>query len=155
MDSMELAVATPVSGQLMSSVRGQSPLLEGDYYEGAFGPTILLILTSSVAVDWLRAMFDRMAQETIGAVVSLLDQPRVAIGAALPGLRLALVEREPDRHLVRGPDGGFTWSCTTDEWHTASLMLEPFTDGQAGHQYLTSEVDDDAIIEISYGEDHG
>jgi hypothetical protein len=152
---MEYAMAAPVYRKLMSSDRAQPPLLEGDYYEGAFGPSILLIVTSLEGVDWLRAMFDRMADGSVDAVVSLLDQPRVAVGAALPGLRLVLVERAPERHLVRATDGCFTWSCTVDEWHTASLMLEPFADGQVGHQYMTSEIDDDAIIEISYGEDHG
>jgi hypothetical protein len=138
----------------MSGSWGEPPLVEGDYYEGAFGPSILLILTSSAAVEWLRSIFDRMAQDTVGTVVSLLDQPRVAIGAALTGLRFVVVAREPERHLVRGQDDAFTWSCTADEWHTASLMLEPFTGGQVGHQYLTSEQEDDAIIEVSYGEDH-
>jgi len=133
---------------------GLQPLLEGDFYEGAYGPSILLVLTSREAVAWLRSIFDDLARASIGAVFRLDSQPRVAIGAALTALELRRVEDTPTRHLVQAPDGTFTWSCTADEWQTASLMLEPLLK-QSGHQYLTSETDDDATIEVSYGEDHG
>jgi hypothetical protein len=137
-----------------NSVAGQPPLLEGDFYEGAYGPSILLVLTSREAVAWLRSVFDDLARGSIGAVLRLDTQPRVEIGAALTALQLRRVEATPDRHLVQARDGSFTWSCTADEWQTASLLLEPLLK-QSGHQYLTSETDDDAIIEVSYGEDHG
>lgn len=133
---------------------GESPLVEGDYYDGAFGATILLVLNTRIAVSWLRNVFDDLARAPIGSTFSLLDQPRVNVGAALQGLAMVRVDRPPTRHLVREPDGSFTWSCTADEWETASLMLEPLL-SQAGHQYLTSEGIDDAIVEVSYGEDHG
>jgi hypothetical protein len=132
----------------------QTPLLEGDFYEGAYGPSILLVLTSREAVSWLRAIFDALASANIGAALRLDNQPGVHIGAALTALRLHVVRRTPDRHLIQLPDGSFDWSCTADEWQTASLMLEPLLE-HVGHQYLTSEGDDDALIEVSYGEDHG
>jgi hypothetical protein len=138
----------------MAGMSQQPPLLEGDFYEGAYGPSILLVLTSREAVAWLRTMFDDLASAGVGTVVRLDNQQRVEIGAALTALRLRRVEHTPDRHLVQAPDGSFTWSCTADEWHTASLMLEPLLE-QSGHQYLTSETADDAIIEVSYGENHG
>jgi hypothetical protein len=31
-------------------------------------------------------------------------------------------------------------------------MLHPFIDGKTGHQYLTREGIDDALVEVSYGE---
>jgi hypothetical protein len=138
----------------MSGMSRQPPLLEGDFYEGAYGPSILLVLTSREALAWLRSIFDDLSSASIGTVLRLDSQPRVEIGAALTALELRRVEQTPDRHLVQAPDGSFTWSCTADEWHTASLMLEPLLE-QSGHQYLTSETDYDAIIEVSYGEDHG
>jgi hypothetical protein len=138
----------------MSGMLGQGPLIEGDFYEGAYGPSILLVLTSRDAVVWLQSIFDDLARSSIGAVLRLDSQPKVAIGAALTALGLRRVERSPIRHLEQASDGTFTWSCTADEWQTASLMLEPLLE-QSGHQYLTSETDDDAIIEVSYGEDHG
>jgi hypothetical protein len=84
----------------------------------------------------------------------LVDQPQVRIGAALAELLLARVARPPNKHLVREEYDRFVWGCTSDEWETMSLMLEPFLE-QPGHQYLTVEDADDALIEVSYGEDHG
>lgn len=138
----------------MSGMSPQQPLLEGDFYEGAYGPSILLVLTSREAVAWLRSIFDNLSRASIGDVFRLDSQPRVEIGAALTALELRRVEHMPRRHLVQAPDTSFMWSCTAEEWQTASLMLEPLLE-QSGHQYLTSEADDDAIIEVSYGEDHG
>ena len=137
----------------MRETSRQPPLLEGDFYEGAYGPSILLVLTSREAVQWLRTIFDDLARASVGAVTRLDSQPGVELGAALTALELRRVEHTPDRHLVQARDGSFTWSCTADEWRTASLMLEPLLD-RPGHQYLTSETHDDAIVEVSYGEHH-
>ena len=139
----------------MSNLPDQTaPLIEGDFYEGAFGPSILLILTSRESIAFLRAIFEDRAAAPIGTVVSLVEQPGVRIGAALGELLLCRVSRRPGKHLVRDEYDRFVWSCTADEWETMSLQLEPFL-GQPGHQYLTDEVADDALIEVSYGEDHG
>lgn len=137
-----------------SHMSAQRPLLEGDFYDSAYGPSILLVLTSQEAVAWLRSIFEGIAGASAGSVIRLDTQPRVEIGAALTALELRRVEEAPTRHLVQAPNGTFTWSCTADEWETASVMLETLLE-QPGHQYLTSETDDDAIIEVSYGEDHG
>jgi hypothetical protein len=130
------------------------PVIEGDFYDGAFGPSILLVLTSQESIGWLRAVFEDLAAAPIGTVVSLVEQPRVRIGAALTELLLSRAARQPNKHLVREAYGRFVWTCTSDEWETMSLMLEPFLE-QPGHQYLTVENADDALIEVSYGEDHG
>jgi len=140
---------------MMSNLRDQSlPFVEGDFYEGAFGPSILLVLTSTEAVSWLRGIFEELATAAIGTDLSLVGQPQVQIGAALNDLRLCLVDREPIKHLVREEYDRFVWRCTSGEWEAMSLILEPFLD-QPGHQYLTVEGVDDALIEISFGEDHG
>jgi hypothetical protein len=129
-------------------------LIEGDYGEGAFGPTILLVLLSVDATKWLRSTFGYLANAAVGTVFRLDNQPHVSIGAAVTELSLRVVDRVPARHLVRDRTGGFTWSCTAEEWETASLLVEPLLN-QPGHQYLTSEVDDDALIKVSYGERQG
>lgn len=135
------------------SAKGNAPLIEGDFYEGAFGSSILLALTSRDAVTWLRTVFDSLAEADVGDVFRLDGPPRVEIGASITAFLLQRVEQPPERHLVRAPDGGFMWSCAAEEWRTASLMLEPLLT-QSGHQYLTSETDDDGIIEVSFGEGH-
>jgi hypothetical protein len=140
---------------MMSNLRDQSePFIEGDFYEGAFGPSILLILTSAEAISWLRKLVEDLATGAVGTEVSLVSQPRVQIGAALDDLRLCLVDRKPAKHLVREAYDRFVWRCTSGEWEAIGLMLEPLLD-QPGHQYLTLEGVDDALIEVSFGEGHG
>lgn len=131
-----------------------TPLLEGDYYEGAFGPSILLILTSRESIPWLRALFDDLAAAPIGTTLSLVDQPEASIGAAVGDLILCRIASKAEKHLNREHDDKFVWSCSSDEWTTNSFLLEPFLE-RPGHQYLTDEVADDALIEVSYGEHHG
>ncbi len=139
----------------MSSFRDENrALIEGDYYDGAFGPSILLVLTSRESISWLRAVFEGVAVAPVGTVISLVDQPQARIGAALAQLLLARVDRRPNKHLVFNAHGSFVWSCTADEWQTMSLMIEALLQ-QSGHQYLTTEGKDDALVEVSYGEDHG
>lgn len=130
------------------------PLLEGDFYEGAFGPSILLILTSRDSITWLRALFNDLATGPVGTTVSLVNHPDASIGAALGDLLLTRVAHRPEKHLVREQYDRFVWSCASDEWTTMSLLLEPFLE-RSGHQYLTDEVADDALIEVSFGEQHG
>lgn len=136
----------------MSST-SQPPFVEGDYYEGAFGPTILLVLTSREAVAWLRRVFEGLAEIDVGSALRFDTRPEVEIGAAVTGLFMRRVERAPERHLERQSDGSLMWSCTAEGWRIASLLLEPLLN-RPGHQYLTSETDDDAIVEITFGEQH-
>ena len=147
-------MAASISGKPILNSTRQPPLVEGDFYEGAFGPSILLVLRTKEAVLWLRSVFEDLAGVDVGHVFRLEDQAQVEIGAAVTEFLMRRVERTPERHLVRSRQGGFTWSCTAKEWRAASLLLEPLL-SQSGHQYLTSETDDDAIIEVSRGEEHG
>ena len=78
---------------------------------------------------------------------------RCGQAGTLSDLMLFKVACKGQRHLVREDPNKFVWSCTSEEWYTMSLMLEPLL-RQEGHQYLTSEGTDDALIEVSYGEDH-
>jgi hypothetical protein len=80
--------------------------------------------------------------------VYLDADPGISIGAALWALNLRTVSSPCRKHLCRNDGGGFTWIGTPDEWRTISLMIEPLLH-QHGYQYLTSEVDDDALVEVS------
>ena len=133
--------------------RQEEPLLEGDFADGAYGPTILLELKSPGAVSWFHTLLSDLAKAPPGTLVRLDELPRVAIGAAVLELNLIVSEHRSDRRLVRTPSGVFNWACTPDEWRDASDLVEPLLH-QAGHQYLTSEVADDALVEVSYGEAH-
>lgn len=43
-------------------------------------------------------------------------------------------------------------SAPQDGWSRNAGLLEPFVAGKTGHQYLTSEASDAALIEVSHGE---
>jgi len=138
----------------MSDPGGAEPrLAEIDLYDGAYGPSILLVLTAKDSIAWLRMVFESVSAASVGTLLNLTDLPQVHATGALSGLVLSKAVREPRSHLVREAAGRFIWSCTSDEWRTMSLMLEPLM-ARRGHQYLTSEGVDDALVEVSYGEDH-
>lgn len=48
--------------------------------------------------------------------------------------------------------GAFVWSATRDGWLYLADLIQPLADGGAGHQYLTEDKDDVALIELSCGE---
>jgi hypothetical protein len=129
-------------------------LIEGDCGDGAYGPTILLELRSAEATDLLLSVFGDLVDSAPGTEIRLDRIPRVSLGASIMRFVLRAVDVSPDRHLVRDGAGGFLWSCTADEWDTARLLIEPLR-RQPGHQYLTSEFEDDALVEVSSGEHHG
>jgi hypothetical protein len=135
-------------------VTAQCPMVDGELGDGAFGPTILLTPRSHDGVERLRVLFALLAASNPGIVVNLVEEAGFDLGASIWSLRLQVTDSRPIKHLVRGKDGGFTWSGTSDDWETASLLVEPLL-RQSGHQYLTDEAMDDAIVEVSYGEHQG
>lgn len=129
-------------------------LVTGDYYEGAFGPTIILFLGSPAGAMWLEDEFRRVAQS--GRPRDIADDPRIEL-ANVTALTLALREAGPDVELKRvdGDDSpSFLWTATEDGWQRLAGLMEPLSSGQTGHQYLTRERVDDALVEVSLGEQH-
>jgi hypothetical protein len=126
-------------------------LLIVDYGEGAFGPTILLQLGGEPGVVVLDSLFESLSRGEPGACVQLQDQPSVSM-KGLAALELGVVASEPEDHISWR--GGFPirWSCTADEWAALREFLEPFLAGYPGHQYLTSEGRDSALVEASFME---
>ena len=129
-----------------------APPLEAHCFDGAFGPSILLVLSSQEAVSRLGATFRDMAVAPVGRAVSLTAAMGSEFHDGVGDLVLARVVRKPGKSLVR-KDSGFTWACTADEWITKSLLVDSLLEGP-GHQYLTAEGLDDALIEVSHGERH-
>lgn len=130
------------------------PLITGDYYLGADGPTIILFPRSRDAVEWLASLFEEAKGSTTPR--DLLNDPSVHI----TGLEsLSLVGRASGpaiqvRKIGQGSKPSFEWSATKEGWETCSGLLEPFLRGKTGHQYFDYEGIHDATIEVSFGEDH-
>ena len=132
-----------------------NPLIVGDFYEGANGPTILLILNSIKAATWLRQVFIEQADRAEPR--DLAAEPEVRV-SNLEGLRLATRVQGSDIELKRDDTGsnGATFVLAASErgWRDVADLIEPFTNGRPGHQYFPDLAGDDAVIEVSFGESH-
>jgi hypothetical protein len=119
---------------------------------GAFGPTIFIRLTSQSSASWLSEVFLNRVASKGGLDLAVQDSVYLE---GLEQLELHRAEQALPKNLSR-PDSKaarFVWSCTDDGWRRNAGLLEPFIQGRTGHQYLTSEVTDDALLEISFGEE--
>jgi hypothetical protein len=129
-------------------------LIPGEYDLGAFGPTILLKLPSRRSVEWLHGVLMRLSDD-IGGGIDLAGVPEVHI-KGVRALHLRHVD-QPVAPPLRGPttvvpDAKFDWALDRNGWRRAAGLLEPFLSGRPGHQYLTQEGRDAALVEVSFGE---
>ncbi len=127
------------------------PLIRGEFGAGAYGPTIRLLVRSPVGVVWLREVFLSLANAQIGTTRNLESLPEVSM-PSVGRLELVVASRTP-RPRLTAEEYGFTWIADNQDWLSAALLLDPFSSGQAGHQYFTDESVDAALIEVSFGED--
>jgi hypothetical protein len=133
-------------------------LILGAFYPGAYGPTILLEAQGLLGVDWfLRKLVELSRGEQ--AAFDLVSMPEIAI-EGVDELKVETVAAQPEIPLTRtagssGDDVSFLWRQDTLRWAHASMLIEPLLKGWPGHQYLTNEDRDAALIEFSYGEDLG
>lgn len=49
---------------------------------------------------------------------------------------------------------GFRWCASSEGWAYEAGLLDPFVEGRSGHQYLTREGVDAALVEVSFLEPH-
>ncbi len=62
---------------------------------------------------------------------------------------------EPRVALKRRDSGSaksFIWSATGDGWLYLADLTQPLCTDGVGHHYLTDDKNDDALIELSFGE---
>lgn len=130
----------------------RSPLLVGDLYDGAYGPTIILIASSAAACAWLQDVLRGLARGgpsrtlTAEPEVRFTNVKMIEMVCRLDGPRVTL------RHGDGTDERAFVWSATADGWLYLADLIQSFVDGGAGHQYLTDDKDDVALIELSSGE---
>ena len=130
----------------------KSPLLAGDFYAGAYGPTIILIMSSPAAGAWLQGVFRELAHG--GSARTLTAEPEVRI-VNLGTIEMACRSGGPRvtlRHRYDVTDKSFVWSATAEGWLYLADLIQSLCDGGIGHQYLTEDRDDVALIELSSGE---
>lgn len=127
------------------------------YYEGAYGPTIRV--DSQVWEDLvaIRDVFGRLAasdseeeEEFCHALACDLK--------AVEALTLRAVRRRSGKALQRVGEGSkgypFTWVNTCEDWQECVAKVDGLLEqNRPGHQYLTREGLDDALVEVCYMEE--
>jgi hypothetical protein len=135
--------------------RGEEDRMIGGGFtaNGAFGPLIYVIIKSDTGAKFMNQLFLDLASRPIGSAFDITKVTGVEI-ADLPQLNLRRTVEPRDKHLEVGAaePNSFEWTCTREEWIQNAGLMEPFLEGKAGHQYMTSDVIDDALVEISFGE---
>jgi hypothetical protein len=129
-----------------------------DLYKGAYGWTLRVDVQSRARLKSLRDTFKALAKGTSKEVV-ISDGPKFRV-TGLDVLRLVLREQAPlHKHLTRIESAGrieYLWAKDSEGWKdcvglVSGLLRDSSTRGP-GHQYLTEEGRDDALVELAFGE---
>lgn len=131
------------------------PLILGGFHRGAYGPTILLEAQSLLGVDFFLRLLVKLSRDE-AASFDLALMPELRIDG-VDELKVETVPAQPDVPLTRTAGSGyddarFLWRQDTLRWAHASMLIEPLLKGRPGHQYLTDEGRDAALIEFSHAE---
>jgi hypothetical protein len=133
----------------------QETLLIGDFYDGAYGPTIILILEPERGALWFHGLLMRLARDEASGL-DLVAVPETEIDG-IDSFNLGLVAEQPDVALRRvdvdATQVDFDWTQSTSGWAYAAELVESFVKGGSGHHYLSLENHDAALVEVSYRED--
>jgi hypothetical protein len=137
------------SSQMTTSQKG----LLVDYYMGAYGPTLRFDATTPEDLALIR--------ETIGALltgrskeIDISSDPRFSL-SRFAFLKLRIGKSGDEKHLrkLESAQGkGFVWELDSDGWRDCLDLIEGLFEGGPGHQYLTREGVDDALVELAYKE---
>jgi hypothetical protein len=134
------------------------PLVLGSLYMGGAGSTLVLEAQSLTGVDWFFRKLVELSRDE-RAALDLVSMPEIRI-AGVDELKVETVAAQPDIPLMLTAGSGcggdsFLWRQDALRWAHASMLIEPLLKGRPGHQYLTNEGRDAALIEFSYGENLG
>ena len=100
-----------------------------------------------------RGAFDQLSGAPVGTTIHLHRKRGASLEATIVAMDPSASGLIPASHIEHKDPGGFIWQCTNYEWETAEL-LEPFLQGQSGHQYLTTDDAGDTILAVSFGKDY-
>lgn len=127
------------------------------YYVDSIGPTIRIDIESLTDLLLVKGLFQKLAEGT-SYEVNLHDLRNTAM-MGIEGLTLKLVPKEERRTLKRvGDQTGrpvFIWSRTREGWDDCVALIDGLAASESpGHQYLTQEGIDSALVEVSFLEHH-
>ncbi|MDZ4345214.1 MAG: hypothetical protein U1E51_22555 [Candidatus Binatia bacterium] len=123
------------------------------YLKGPYGPTIRIDTTSRLELLAVRSLIVDLAQGQLDLVNLVQLDWITAIGIDALILRRFEGTKRPKKSLKRKKGKAqkieFEWSLSAVEWWECVNLIDGLLEGP-GHQYLTDEEIDDAIIELAY-----
>jgi hypothetical protein len=127
-----------------------------EYYQGACGPSLIVLLNSPQEGLQFKSIFSELAKGKVReAKFSQADFLRLE--NLLDVTLQVTAQAKEKKSLTRINDADeitFNWSQTQDGWMRSVGLLDGLiTADTPGHQYLTSEAVDDALVEVSFMED--
>ena len=133
------------------------PVILVDYYDGAYGATIRIDGQVREALIKVRKIFADLAEGKIDQI-SLREVEAVTMKGIEDLCLRSVPEGKESRktlELVGGSLGHalFRWSRSPSGWQVCVELIEPLIErAKPGHQYLTAEGVDDAVVEVAYME---
>jgi hypothetical protein len=133
----------------------KEPSIPVDFYPGAYGPTIRIALNVEPQVQaFLDNLRNLAANE--GLAIALEQLPDFL----LSGIGSFVFQTVPSSTKLRkqltvssDQNPAVIWKQTRTGWERAVELVEVFTTSdKPGHQYLTDEGIDDALVEVAYRE---
>jgi hypothetical protein len=123
-----------------------------DLYSGAYGLTLRIDVQVrddlEALVAWIRELARGEALELDFLAKASTETTR------LTSFHLVCREDEGAKHLrvePQAPGVGILWAGPRDYWDDIDQLIQPFLAQDApGHQYLTHEGVDDALVELAY-----
>lgn len=128
-----------------------------DYYRGAYGPTIQINLPSKEALIKVKDILQKLSNGSI--LECKLQEIPFFYFTGLDELNLRVDSKSNKsmftsitvkRVKIKKVKIIFDWSNSLNGWDDCVGLLEGFREESPGHQYLSNEGFDDALIVVSY-----
>jgi hypothetical protein len=127
-----------------------------DLYAGAYGPTLRIDTQTPEALVAVRDLLRRLS-EGVTARHELAEDGRFALThVANVELMVATEGLGLRRFKGRGGRDSIRWVLDRDGWRTRVGLVGGLLEAsRPGHQYLTTEGEDDVLVELAYREVQG
>ncbi len=124
-----------------------------DFYPGAYGPTVRIDVQSLDQLVQLREHFRSLAESRVHEI--RLHEMAEVQTIGLTALTLITVQKgqEGSKTFERlsGRDVQFRWARSPEGWADCLARIDRLVEEKkAGHQYLTNEGIDDALVELAF-----
>ena len=127
-------------------------LTTADLYEGAYGLTLYLDISSDYHLNKLRALFLQLANGSVTQLALAKETGFLLTGVG--SIQLVCTADEDEKKTVfllkQNATRHLEWKATQDQWQFYIELLQGFTAGEPAHQYLSEEGVDDVLIKVAY-----